>query len=1046
MSKLMLHERGINMIKDYWNDINTISINKEKPHVISFSYKNINNIINNESSENIRYLNGSWRFKWSKSIDDRPINFYNQDYDYSDWKSITVPSNWQMKGYGTPIYTNIKYPYSISTKNIPFIDRNNNSVGSYKKSFIVPKDWGKKRVFLHFAGVNSSFNLWINGEYVGYSEGTMLPAEFMISEYLIEGENTISVEVYRWCTGSYLEDQDMWRLSGIFRDVLLIARPNIEIFDIYTYSNFDGNYENATLCSEIKLHNYTNESSKLRLQVNLIDNCNNILEIYNKNIKICSNNKQLLRIQELINNPLKWSHEIPNLYKIIFILYDDKSNIIDIRYINFGFRKVEIKNSKLYLNGKSVLIKGVNRHEFDPIDGQAITYERTKEDILLLKRNNINAIRTAHYPNNTWFYDLCDFYGILVMDECNLETHGLRGKVPTSKKEWEKPCVNRMKRMVLRDRNHPSIIFWSLGNEAGFGSIFKTMKEETLNLDRTRPIHYEGDHKLSVSDVFSMMYATVEQVDKIGKGKGVRAGVGENHNLLGTYVSYEKYKNKPFMLCEYAHCMGNSLGNFSDYMNLFNKYDRCIGGFIWDFVDQSILKKDKMDNEIWTYGGDFGDKPNDANFCGNGIVAADRSPHPALYEVKKVYQDISFKLINKENYSVRINNNYVFKELKDAYLEWEILEEGEIIASGEMNLSIFPEYYECIEIPFDKSKMYNNKDYHLNVKIIITKENWIKNKHILAYEQFELLKGKVKKVIVKTGDKFKINELSDLINIKNNYCEFNICKKTGNIKGINYRGNNILKSSLKMNFWRAPIDNDELYALKYILPISEKFDIGMGWKKAINTIKIKKLNYVYKKEYILVNIIYKMKFSKHLETSYKIFTNGTIIVKNTIIPTKDMIRFGTNFKVDKDLDIMKWYGRGYHENYIDRKQSAIVGKYSGTSKELIHNYLKPQENGNRTDVRWVKILNKNGQGILIKDLTGDYINCSLWPYSLESLESATHIHKLTEGKYNTVNIDMGQRGVGGDLPAIAMLKEQYKIKKGIKYSLKYSIEPLEMNN
>ncbi|GKX32152.1 beta-galactosidase [Vallitalea longa] len=1022
-----------------WNNVNVYGINKEPPHIMTFPYDDVNQVINGQQSKWVESLNGLWHFKWYAKPDDREIRFYESNYDVKEWDKINVPSNWQIKGYGKPIYLNIKYPKSIDTKVIPNINPHNNETGQYKKNFIVSNEWFNRNIYIVFSGVNSAFYLWINGKRVGYSQGTMTPAEFNITSFVKKGKNEVAVEVYRWCDGSYLEDQDMWRLSGIFRDVYLIAKPKQQIEDFYVYCDLDDNYEDAILYTSIKL---MNDNSRMKVQMRVIDDSNKVTFIGKKTI-----DKNIIHLKQDIINPHKWTSETPYLYKIIISLIDENNQIIDVRYCNFGFRKIEIKNAKLLINGNPIMIKGVNRHEFDPDNGHSVPYSRTEEDIMILKANNINAIRTSHYPNNSWLYDLCDKYGIYVMDECNLETHGIRNKVPNNKKEWENPCVDRMQRMVERDKNHPSIIFWSLGNEAGSGNVFLKMKEAARKIDKTRPIHYEGDYKLAYTDVFSMMYGTVKQVHKIGNNKSVLVGLGENTGLLGQRITPKMYEDKPFILCEYAHCMGNSLGNFNDYMKAFEKYDRCIGGFIWDYADQSIRRKSKDGKDIWTYGGDFGDNPNDYNFCFNGIVAADRTPHPALHEVKKVYQNIDVRDSNVSQGLINVKNKYSFIDLSFVKLIWEVIENGYVVLNGEVNVDdVKPQQTKQIKLNYINYSFKKDKEYFLNVKFALKNNtDWLNEGDVVACSQLRFNNiTLIKPCNINFQDKdMNIKNTNRYIDIYNDLFFVAINKKSGGIHSLKYNDKELLHKELVPNFWRAPIDNDRYYTVTDIFPFAKGINIGHMWKKATNTVKVKDI-VVNDKANGCVEITVESKVintRNGLTTVYSIYPNGAIKIENYIIPLRNMIRFGMQMEVLREYNTMTWYGRGFHESYVDRKESALVGIYKGACEDLVHSYLMPQENGNRTDVRWAKITNKDNEGIKIVDITGEFINVSMWPYTMDDLENTTHSHLLPRREFNTVNVDYGQRGVGGDMPAIACLKKPYKLLKYKKYYYGFIIYP-----
>ena len=564
-----------------WEDPEIIGYRKEAARCTSIPFPDRKTALKNEGSPFVQDLNGPWKFRWSPNPGERPRHFFRPDHDVAGWDEIEVPSNMEIKGYGIPYYRNFGHTYSLSKLCIPRISHSDNPVGSYRREFVVPDEWKDREIFIHFAGVKSAFYLWVNGKYAGYSQGSMTPAEFKIGPFLEEGINVVAVEVYKWSDGSYLEDQDMWRLSGIFRDVFLMAVPRLAIRDFYIRSDLDEHYEDAVINVTTRIINYDGkDATDYRLEVILLDEEGYFVErevLAETEIDVKAGSESSFVLESPVKNPRKWSAEIPNLYQVILGLKGSSGEIVDIRRCYFGFRKIEIDAGCFLINGKPIKIRGVNRHEFHPLHGHAVPLEITEQDIRLIKANNINAIRTCHYPNSPGFYDLCDRYGIYVIDEADLETHGLRFRIPGSNPRWTEACVDRMVRMVERDKNHPSVIIWSLGNEAGYGDNFRKMKEAALRVDLTRPVHYEGDHVLDISDIFSMMYAPPRLVDRVGRGKTVIAGLPEGNNPLGRVVREWQYRDKPFLLCEYAHCMGNSLGNFQEYMDLFEKYPRCMG-------------------------------------------------------------------------------------------------------------------------------------------------------------------------------------------------------------------------------------------------------------------------------------------------------------------------------------------------------------------------------------------------------------------------------------------------------------------------------------
>ncbi len=1019
-----------------WENPKVIGRNKELPHNSLIPYESIKSSLKSEEkSKFYQSLNGVWKFNWVKKPVDRPINFYKIEFDDSSWDNIKVPSNWQMKGYGIPIYTNIKYPYSINTEKIPRIDHENNPVGSYRRRFKILKTWEGREIFIHFRGVKSAFYLWINGIKVGYSQGSMTPAEFNITQYVKPNDNVLAVEVYRWSDGSYLEDQDMWRLSGIYRDVFLFSTPKIHIRDFYIFSELDEKYEDAVLKVKVKVKNYGDlDARDYQLKVKLISpnhkrkDPENLMEC---SFNIEKNSEITLDLQKKVKNPMKWSCETPNLYDVVFLLYNSKNNLIEVEYNKFGFRKVELKDDGgLYINGKSILLKGVNRHEHDPDEGRAISLERMEQDIKIIKQNNINAIRTSHYPNHPKFYELCDQYAIYVIDECNLESHGLRDILPNSDAQWLDACVDRMTRMVERDKNHACIIFWSLGNEAGYGTIFEKMKEITLKIDATRPIHYEGDYYNKITDIISYMYYPPRTIKRIAK------------------TNLKKGETRPVMLCEYAHAMGNSLGNFQEYMDVFEENSNCIGGFIWDFVDQGIRKYSKKGEMYWAYGGDFGDEPNDKNYCINGIVMPDRTPNPSLFEVKKVYQNINVYEKNLISGKIEVLNKYNFISLDFVLLKWELTANGNIIQNGEIkSLEISPLEKKSIVIPFTQPEFQLNTEYHLKIIFEVKRDTlWANKGYIIAWEQFKIPfeVPKAEPIAIEEFPILNLVEEKTYIIIERDNFKIKIGKKSGAIESLIFNQNDLLKAPLVPNFWRVPIDND----IGFIDEDLEDFDqksssIDYTWKDASKNREISKLNIEdLSPNAKKITAEFKVDNSDDpLKMVYIIYGNGDIFVENNFIPNKEMIRFGMQTEILGKFNNLTWYGRGPHETMKDRKRGAAVGIYSMKINDLIHNYVRPQENGNRTDVRWISFTNENNEGLLVASIDEKYLNISAWPYTMEDLEKATHIHELPYRENITLNIDHDQKGVGGDLPGLPSVHREYTLKGNKTYTYSFLIRP-----
>jgi len=1020
-----------------------IGQNKESPHNTLIPYQNVDSALtgNFESSQYYKSLNGNWKFNWVKKPSDRPVDFFEENYDDSQWNEIPVPSNWQMYGYGIPIYRNIKYPLSIKLDNIPSIDHEYNPVGSFRKEFVIPNDWFQREIFIHFDGIKSAFYVWINGKKVGYSQGSMTPAEFNISKFLKKGINIVAVEVYRWSDGSYLEDQDMWRLSGIYRDVYLFSTPKIHIRDFYVKCDLDKNYQNASIKIRLKLRNYSNQYvNEYKIEISLLNKDRQNIELeplLESYVNIESQKEVELELQKEIISPKKWSAEMPYLYDLILTLKNSKQAVIEVEHCKFGFRKVEIKDDGgFYINGKSIILKGINRHEHDPDFGRVVTYSRMIQDVKILKQNNINAVRTSHYPNHPKWYDLCDQYGIYIIDECNLESHGLRDILPNSDAKWTKACVDRMIRMVERDKNHSCIIMWSLGNEAGMGDVFKKMKDESLKIDSTRPIHYESDYEQEISDVISFMYMSPKILERWIK----RKKYGDPEQSL--IFKLKEGILKPYMLCEYAHAMGNSLGNFQEYMDVFEKYPNAIGGFIWDFIDQGIRKTAENGKEFWAYGGDFGDEPNDRNYCINGIVMPDRKPNPALFEVKKVYQNIKIIPIDLLEGKVKIQNKYNFQSLYFVALLWELTANGLKVEEGRIEkINVKPGQTLELIIPFKTPEIYPNTEYHLKISSVLADDMiWANKGHILAWDQFQIpYKVPIKADMnLKEIEDIMLEEYDEYYIVKGKEFTIRFGKITGVIESYSFRDMNLIIEPLIPNFWRALTDNDQQKTdfLEFPIPSVDK-----NWRDAGKTRKLIKV--VYEKinpKVIQIKVEFNIQNSKKpLETIYYIYGFGGVIIENSFTPSKDMVRFGMQTSIPREFNKMTWFGRGPHETMFDRKNGAAIGIYTGFIEDLITPYIKPQENGNRTDVRWVAMTNERGNGLLISDFGGTYLSTSAWPYTMEDLESTAHDYELPRRESITFNIDYKQQGVGGDYPALAALHSKYRLKGGVDYNYSFFV-------
>jgi len=995
-----------------WENPKVFGINKLDAHCASRSYKN-------SDSSFYKSLNGNWKFNWVRKPSDRPKDFYKAEYDDSLWDEIIVPSNWELQGYGTPIYTNHVYPFPVNPPQIP---NDYNPVGSYRYKFSISEDWNDKRVIIHFGAVRSGFYCWVNGNKVGYSQGSKTPAEFDITEYLEEGENQLAVEVYRWTDGSYLEDQDFWRLSGIDREVYLYATPKTYIQDFFIKAGLDKKYENGILSVDIDIESVNKV---------LFDNHKVKLAFFDENNKLVFpsiikpvNEKGSLTFNKKISSPKKWTAETPNLYTLVLSLINSQGETIETLSSKTGFRKIEIKNGQLLVNGKSIYVKGVNRHEHDELTGHVVTEESMIKDIVLMKQNNINTVRTAHYPNDSKWYELCDKYGLYVIDEANIESHGMGWEVEinTIAKDtlWLAAHLERVKRMVERDKNHPCIITWSLGNEAGDGINFERTYKWLKQRDNTRPVQYERAFENSHTDIVAPMYAKIPQIEEYAK----------------------KQQTRPLIMCEYAHAMGNSVGNLQDYWDVIEKYDVLQGGCIWDWMDQGLLKTNEYGEEFWAYGGDFGDFPNDNNFCVNGLVKPDRTPNPSLYEVKKVYQNIEVKPIDLLKGELSIKNKYSFVDLSFVKGIWELKADGIVIQKGEIDeLNLKAGKSKKYKIDIQAPELERGTEYWLKVSFELkNKTNWASKDHVLAWNQF-LMPYETK--AVSTLDIAKIpnvkhKESQESIIVFGDLFSVSIGKTTGVIESLIYNKEQLITKPLVPNFWRASTDNDRGNKMEKRLLV---------WKSAAENRLITDVILTQNHKY-LVQIIVKSKINSlnsKYETTYSIYGSGDIIVDNKFVPgdnsLPEMPKFGMQMEIPKEFNQMEWYGRGSHENYWDRKTSAAVDVYSGLVEDLDFEYIRPQENGNKTDVRWFTLQNEKGVGFLIVGMP--LLSVSAWPYTQLDLENANHPSEIPNRNTITVNIDYKQMGVGGDNSWGAKTHNKYTL-PAKEYEYSFRIRPINI--
>ncbi|MGL5378453.1 glycoside hydrolase family 2 TIM barrel-domain containing protein [Clostridium sp.] len=1234
-----------------WNGNPEIfEVNREEAHATFVSYESSEAALEDAKkpiaergvrvdSKYHKLLNGEWSFSFANKPSEREKDFYKNDYDTSNWDKIQVPGNWQTQGYDQIIYTNNIYPWTdVETPEAPFAPTEFNPVGSYKRSFEVPEDWTKdRRVYLSFQGVESAIYIWINGEYVGYGEDSYTAKDYDITDYLKPGENDISVEVYRWSDGSWLEDQDFIRLSGIFRDVFIYSTPEVRMNDFEVVTELDDEYKNAELQLEVDLSNYINSKDTYTVEAMLYDDeYNKVLDTpinmttdFTNEEKFNDKATRVVLNEKIeIENPKKWSAEKPNLYTLVLSLKDKDGNELEAVNTKVGFREFKVDGKEMLINGKPIVFKGVNRVETDPRDGRAVDIETMIYDIELMKSSNINGIRTAHFPSNPALYELCDEYGLYVMDEANIESNGATDILPTNDPRWTANCIDRVKSMVERDKNHPSVVIWSLGNEAGKGTNHIKMKDWIHENEPSRPVHYQDEGSGGndeASDMVSFMYSSPKSI--------------ENYALSG--------REKPFVLREFSHSMGNSTGGLAEYMEMFEKYDALAGGFIWDWVDQSIytpipekyvavdssenkfegtlsggeftegkdgkgmkgymtMSNDKklnltndltleawvkplggnspsvivakgdsqfalkengdvygneleffvFDGKTWVsvktkdvpsdwknkwhhvagtydgeklklyidgklvgeknhtggiasnnypisiggdaetgrrsnmiidsvrvydkaltkeelndtertpdknsvlwmdfengknvseggeylaYGGDWGDKPNNGNFCANGILAADRTPKPALDDVRYHFQDVEFNEVDLVNGVISIENEFLFNNLSEYDLVWELNKDGEEIESGIMNVDINPRETKEVVIPFTTPEnIENTSEYWLNVGFKLKEDSkWKEEGYEIAFEQFKVNFSEFKKefVDIEKMEALDVNEDDKTIKVTGKNFEIGFNKEEGSIDTYKVDGKDLIVSPIEPDFWRAPTDNDRNNGMASTV-----------WKKArenrtIDDVKVSNTEKV-------TTIEVDMTLATTIKSSYKnviqVYGDGSISISSTLNPGSDTLpiipTIGMEFKMPEEYKNIKWYGRGPGENYIDRNLGSPVDVYDSLVEDQFFPYIKPSETGNKTDVRWLTLTNDSGVGLQVS--ADNVMEFSALPYTQNELSSKRHTYELNKDDNVVVTLNHKQTGVAGDDSWGSKPRDYAMLYPNKEYNYKFTMRPIDLS-
>jgi len=1210
-----------------WETEQVVGRNKEHGRAPSLPYPSRDSAIQatREATPYHRSLNGEWRFHWSPDPDARPVDFFAPEYDVSDWDEIPVPSNWQMHGYGTPLYSNIPYPFKKDPPRVmgePPRDFTNfeerNPVGSYRRTFEIPTGWAGRQVFIQFEGVDSAFYLWLNGQQVGYSQGSRTTALFNITKHLKDGSNVLAAEVYRYCDGSYLEDQDFWRLSGIYRDVTLWSTGNLHIRDFFVHTDLDDAYRDAILSVDVEVKNFAEEGKAFEVEAELIDDRGQtVFKGASVSGRVERGGTATPEVSKSVANPLKWSAEQPNLYRLVLTLKNENGEVAEVTTCTVGFREVEIRDKFLLVNGKRIYLKGVNRHEHDPVAGHAVTVESMISDIKLMKQFNINAVRTSHYPDDPVWYDLCDKYGLYVIDEANIESHGMGYGQESLAKDpaWKKAHLDRIERMVERDKNHPSVIIWSMGNEAGNGVNFHACYDWIHERDSSRPVHYEragGDRN---TDIRCPMYAGIKQIVNYATGN----------------------PDRPLILCEYAHAMGNSVGNLQDYWAAIETHDHLQGGFIWDWVDQGLLKEvpkafrvtdrrnpnltgvvlGKLDREqgvtgpvvidnaprldlsgpltlevvalggkvghqspliskgdhqyllridgsglnftlhqgawkglivpyrqaeltdgwnritavydgkqmllyvngkevgrkglsgtfdtsaypvnigrnsehvdrvntlpirearvytrplspaeiadpdsrddkgivldmdlrdagdeqvalgtgetFFAYGGDFGDRPNDGNFCINGLIQPDRRPNPHLWEVKKVYQHIKVHAEDLAAGKVRVENRYYFTNLQEFEATWALRRDGEQVQSGTLGqLDIAPQTSEVVAVSFEKAS--DSGEYLLTVSFVLAGDEPFACKgHRVAWDQFEMpWKQDLPSGPDGAGKSPHLKTTDDSFIVTGNGFSATVGRGSGAFESYQVDGVELLTGPLVPNFWKPANDNQMRNGYANRLGPWRNAAANRALVSATANASDGSIRVVSKFRLPVGDADYRVTYNIAADASVGITV--AYAPNNTNVPL--LPRFGMTLAMPRQFDRVRWYGRGPQATYWDRKTGGEIAIHESTVDDWVFPYARPQDTGNRTDVRWMTLTGADGIGLKVTGVKS--LSMSAWPYTMADVESAMHPYELPRREFNTVFIDQRLHGVGGDNSWGARTHGEYTLSGNQPYQFTFTIAP-----
>lgn len=1013
-----------------WQEPGIFSVGEEPAHATLVPFPDEGAALGSESkgSPFVRTLDGPWKFHWTKTPAGRPSDFVKPEFDASAWREIRVPSNWEMEGYGTPIYLNILYPFKRDAPGVmaePPSDwtayGERNPVGSYRRTFNVPAGWSGRRTFLVFGGVSSAFYVWVNGRSVGYSEDSRLPSEFDITDKLKAGENVLAVEVYRWSDGSYLEDQDFWRMSGIFRPVKLVSRAPLYVRDFYARPVLDADYRDATLRLKVNVRNASGGDEQVFVGAKLLDASRRAVgRPLSARVGVRGGSEAKLEMEQKVSNPLKWSAEEPNLYTLLLTLKTADGRAVETIPWRVGFRSSEIKDGQILFNGRPIMLKGANRHEHDPDTGQVMTTEAMVRDIKLMKQHNLNAVRTSHYPNVPEWYELCDRYGLYVIDEANIESHGYGANEVqriSDGPDFREAHVARVSGTIERDKNHASVFLFSMGNEAGVGRNFEAARAwAKTNYPEFNLVYESGNSRHA--DVFSPMYTKpqdlISQWEKHGRGR-------------------------PHFLIEYAHAMGNSVGNLQKYWTVIESHRQFQGGFIWDWVDQGLRRKDARGREFWAYGGDFGDVPNDGN-GGDGLVLPDRGVQPELEEVKKVYQFVRVEPVDLAAGRVRVRNKYLFRDLSFLKGTWELTEDGAVVQRGSLpRLSTPAGRSEELTLGLKRPRAKAGAEYFLKITFALAREEpWAPRGHVVAWDQYEVPFRSPPRPErdVSSFKPLRLSESADAFTVAGGGFAARFGRASGALEAYEAGGRRLITGALTPNFWRAPTDNDRGNGMPKTLAVWR----DAGPQRKVTSVRAEQTSPGAVRITALSTL---PAGGSSYRNVYTVYGDGSVEVESDFAPGEeklpDLPRFGLRLTVPGDFGSVEWYGRGPHESYWDRNTGAAVGVYRSRVEDLFFPYMLPQESGNRTDVRWVSFTGRDGFGLRATAMPLLYF--SAWHFRAEELETRKHPSEIVRSEDITVNLDYRQMGVGGDDSWGAWPHREYRL-QAKPYRYKFRLEPV----